>query len=116
MSKDKRIQKEITELSKLLGEVEEKQKKLAKRLIERAAFMKITLEDLETDINENGSSYKMEQGKQKLIIENPSQKTYNTLINRYATVYKQLIDLQLKTNNERDIDDGFESFVDSRTN
>ena len=115
MDKNKRIEQEIKELSKLLEEVEGKQKKLAKRLIERAAFMKITLEDLEKDINENGSSYKMEQGKQKLIVENPSQKTYNTLINRYATVYKQIIDLQIKTNCERDVDDGFESFVNSRT-
>ncbi len=51
-----------------------RKKRAAKKLIERVAFMTITLEILEDDIKAKGATYLFEQGAQKMIVENPSQK------------------------------------------
>lgn len=115
LEKEKRIKKEKLALKRIFKNVDIKKRNLAERLIDRAAFMKVVLEDLEECIKRDGSTYRMEQGKQKMIVENPAQKTYNTMINRYAIVQKQLNDLLNKEMAEiREIGDGFEEFVSNR--
>ena len=50
IEKNKCIKKEANRLRKLFVNLDENKKKLAKNLIENAAFMSITLEDLKKDI------------------------------------------------------------------
>lgn len=114
VEKDKRIRKEKNKLNKLFKEIPEDKKKMVAGLIERAAFMKATLEDLEEEVNRDGATVLMENGKQIMRIENPAQKSYNTMINRYSSVMKQLNDLHdREINTTTEIGDGFEEFIDS---
>lgn len=106
------IQAETEKLESLFSEISENKQKVAERLIERVAFMTITLKILEDDIKTKGPTYKFEQGNQKMFVENPSQKSYNTMINRYTAACKELFNLLPKEDTSDD--DGFESFLSER--
>ncbi|MBS4538207.1 hypothetical protein GOQ27_07015 [Clostridium sp. D2Q-11] len=108
------IDEEINKMLDLFKDISEDKKELAMRLIERVAFMTITLQILEDNIKTKGPTYNFVQGSQKMIVENPSQKSYNTMINRYTTAYDKLINL-LPKEPKGDVGDGFEKFVNSRT-
>jgi hypothetical protein len=110
---DKLIDKETKNLLKLLSNISEDKRKLATRLIERVAFMTITLQVLEDEIKDKGPICAFEQGRQKMMIENPAQKSYNTMINRYTAAYDKLIGL-LPKEIAKEEDDGFENFVNAR--
>ena len=110
----KLIDKEIKVLEGEFKTISDDKRKLAKRLIERVAFMTITLEVLEDDIKTRGPTYLFEQGSQKMIVENPSQKSFNTMINRYNAMYSTLINLLPKDTGNKEESDGFEEFVMKR--
>ncbi|WP_374711527.1 hypothetical protein [Symbiobacterium terraclitae] len=55
--------------------------------------MRATLEEARAIIDREGILELFEQGEQKFQREHPATKVYNTMINRYAGVCKQLIDL-----------------------
>lgn len=54
MSKEKRIKKERERLAALFADLDENQLQTAAGLISSAAFLRVTLEDLEEDINADG--------------------------------------------------------------
>lgn len=110
---DELINAEINKMLEQFKEISDDKRKLAMRLIERAAFMTITLQILEDNIKAKGPTYLFEQGAQKMIIENPSQKSYNTMINRYTTIYDKLISLLPKEEKITE-EDGFDDFVNGR--
>ncbi len=110
---DELIDIEINRMLEVFKDISEDKKELAMRLIERVAFMTITLQILEEDIKENGPTCLFEQGKQKMIIENPSQKSYNTMINRYTAAYDKLMSLLPKDVGVVE-EDVFEEFINSR--
>ena len=87
------IEKEIEHWQDIFKDQSAERQRAASALIERVAFMKITLEILEEDIKAKGPTYKFEQGPQKMIVENPSQKSYNTMINRYTAACDKLFGL-----------------------
>ena len=92
--KEALIKKEEKRLLKIFGKIEEKRKKTILGLIERAAFMRISLEELEEDINDNGFTESFSQGGQEPYLrERPSTKIYNTLNSNYQKIIKQLTDL-----------------------
>jgi len=107
------IAAEIDRLSSIFENISEEKQEVAKRLIERVAFMTITLQILEDDIKSKGPTYKMVQGSQNMLVENPAQKSYNTMINRYTMACDKLTHL-LPKEVPFDPDDGFESFVNDR--
>lgn len=111
---DEMIDKESKRLLEILSDISEDKKKLAKRLIERVAFMTITLGILEEEIKSKGPTCPFVQGKQKMIIENPAQKSYNTMINRYTTAYDKLMSLLPKDDKKIEEDDGFDVFIAER--
>ncbi|AWV72540.1 hypothetical protein [Latilactobacillus curvatus] len=91
---------------------------IAFKLIDRVAFMAITLKILEENIKTKGPVVKMENGKQKLVIENPAQKSYNTMINRYSTAIDKLTSMlpkeyDISSDPSKDSDD-FDNFVQNR--
>ena len=102
---DELIAEEITKWNELFSEISEDKKEAAQRLIEQAAFMKVTLDILKVNIQLDGATYWFEQGKQKMLVENPAQKSYNTMINRYTTVCNSLFNLLPKGNDTNDDDD-----------
>ena len=52
-----------------------------------------TLAVLKRDIDENGPVELFKNGKQQMLRDSPALKGYSTLIQRYATLSKQLVDM-----------------------
>lgn len=94
-TKEERIKAEERRLIKVYGDLKnEKKLKAAQGLIQRAAYMRITLEDCETDILENGLTEKFSQGNQEPYDrKRPVADLYNSLNTSYQKIIKQLTDL-----------------------
>ena len=110
IEKNKTIKKEVNRLKKLFKDIADNKKKLAKSLIENAAFMSITLEDLKKDIVKYGVKETYVNGKDQYgFKESIESKTYNTMIKNYMNIIKQLNDMmpEQKKINE---DDEFKKF------
>ena len=96
--------------------------RLADGLIQRAAFLKVELEDLEADINKNGSTEVYEAKNQPPVTRiRASAQHYDKMVRAYTTVCKQLADLVGSTGATKgDGKDGngeqnpFEALVQSR--
>lgn len=115
-TKEERIRSEKNRLNRLFKGLEEKKKKLAIGLIERAAFMRVECEDLEVDLRENGWTELFSQGNQEPYDRaRPQGQSYQTLNANYQKIIKQL-DAMLPPaeNAARPKDDGFEDFVTGR--
>ena len=54
LSREERITKEKKRLSRQFAKIDKKKKQVCLGLIERAAHLMVYLEDLETDLEENG--------------------------------------------------------------
>ena len=66
-------------------------KKTAEKLAERAAFMAVTLDELEADIAENGAVITAVNGNGfEVRQENPAQKSYNIMIKNYNSTIMAL--------------------------
>jgi uncharacterized protein YfbU (UPF0304 family) len=91
--KQKAIKKEMRKLRRLFKNLPKDKQKAAEGLLQEAAFMKATLEETRYIIDQEGILEHFEQGAQKFLREHPATKVYNTMINRYATVCKQLFDM-----------------------
>ncbi|WP_078434240.1 P27 family phage terminase small subunit [Metabacillus halosaccharovorans] len=114
---DELIKEEIERYRKIFENLQEDKKQVVQRLIERVAFMTITLEILEDTIKTKGATYTFVNGSQRMVVENPAQKSYNTMINRYTSAYEKLFALLPKDGlnvDTSDDDDGFESFVENK--
>ncbi|WP_203264861.1 hypothetical protein [Streptococcus uberis] len=107
---DELIKIEVEKLKEIFKNINPEKQRLIESLINRVAFMKITLEILEDSIKTKGATYNFVQGSQKMIVENPAQKSYNTMINRYTTAYDKLISL-LPKEEVKEADDGFDDFI-----
>lgn len=113
MTKDEKISKEIARLKNILKEIDPKKQKTVEGLIQEAAFMRATLEELRENININGVIDEMPQGEYSILRESPYVKTYNTMIQRYTTVNDKLLSL-LPKDLPKTKDDGFENFINSK--
>ena len=89
-----RIAVEERRLNKIFKDIDEKRKATTRGLIQRAAFMRVSLEDLESDLNENGFTEEFSQGDQEPYQrERPATKVYNTMNASYQKIIRQLTDL-----------------------
>lgn len=112
------IQKEIKNLRVKFKEISVNKRVIAFKLIDRIAFMTITLQILESNIKLKGPVILMENGKQKMMIENPAQKSYNTMINRYTGAMEKLTNLlpkepEISPESIKNLDN-FDAFVQKR--
>ncbi|MFD2705467.1 hypothetical protein [Salibacterium lacus] len=113
--REKAIKKEFNRLKRTFKNFDLDKKRLAaaEGLMQESAFMRVTLEELKKDITENGAVDEMSQGEYTIMRESPAAKTYNTMIQRYTTVNKELFNL-LPKDKPKPEDDGFESFVNAK--
>jgi hypothetical protein len=93
LEKEKQIKKEMNKLKKLFSALPKNKMKAVEGLIREAAFMRVTLEEARHIIDQTGILETFKQGKQSFLREHPATKVYNTMIQRYATVCKQLFDM-----------------------
>ena len=84
-------------LKELLERVPEDKYIVGAALVEELLFMEETLKRLKSQIRETGEVEHFVQGKQDFYREAPALKAYNTTIQRYGGLYRQLTDLIGKT-------------------
>ena len=114
LTKDARILKEERRLRKVYRILDKDRLAVADGLIRRAAFMRITLEDMEKDLDENGfvemftQSEKTDPYEKERVVARHYQQTNKN----YQAIIKQLSDLLAKnTTPKGENDDGFDTFV-----
>jgi tryptophanyl-tRNA synthetase len=114
IEKEKRIKKNVSRLNSLLKSLDPKRKKAIASLINNAAFMAVTLEDLQRDINKHGVTEQYQNGANQFGTKKSSAaEVYNTMIKNYSQSIKQLTDL-LPKEAPKEEDDGFDRFVVGR--
>ena len=117
LTKDERIIKEERRLKRIYKNIDKDNKAIIDGLIQRAAYMRVTLEDWEEDIMENGY-YEMFTQSEKTDPyerERPVARLYNTMNANYQKIIKQLSDLVPKEAPTKGVeDDGFADFINSR--
>lgn len=92
--KEERIKTELERISKHFENVNESQRAIVTPLLQNAAFMKVTLEDLQRIINEEGVTETYQNGaNQRGIKQSATLQSYNSLIKNYASVIKTLSQL-----------------------
>ena len=116
MEKNKRIKKEQNRLKKIYKNIEDNKKETVIGLIQRVAYLRVTLEDFEKDLDENGFVELFQQGEKQAPYERkrPVADLYNTMNTSYQKGIKQLTDLLPKEVKALEDDDGFEEFVNSK--
>lgn len=116
LEKEDRIKKEKARLKRQFSKIDKKKKSVVEGLVERAAFMRIMLEDMEADIKLNGYVEKFSQGQQAPYDrKRPVVDSYNTMNANYQKIIKQLTELMPKeVAAKQQISDGFEEFVNGR--
>jgi intergrase/recombinase len=113
-TKEERISKEFSRLKRLFTKMPDKTKKAVEKLIKNAAFMGITLEDLQEKINTDGPVSEYKNGENQFgTKKSPEVEIYNTMIKNYAAVIKQLTDLIPHEEDKPKVDE-FDKFVNSR--
>lgn len=98
---DKRIKATEGQLSKIVQLVAENKRPVARNLVKEIAFMSKTLADLRDQVNTSGPVDLFQQGSQQFLRESPALKAYNTTVQRYSLLYKQLVDLMPKDTLEK---------------
>ena len=86
-----------TEFDQLVEKVADDRKAVARNIVEELTFMKETLSILKDQIRKTGTIEQFKQGKQEFLRESPALKSYNTTVQRYSLLYRQLCDLAGKT-------------------
>ena len=79
--------------TKIYEKVPTDNKCIAQSIINELEFMQKTLDDLKEDVNQNGALDHYVNGKQDCMRESPALKGYNSLIQRYTQLNKQLLSL-----------------------
>lgn len=116
LTKQERIDIEEKRLRKSYKDIPKENVAVTDGLIRRAAYMRVTLEDFEKDLDENGyvelfsQSEKMDPYER----ERPVARLYNTMNKNYQSIIKQLNDLLPKKEVATKEDDGFDGFVNGR--
>ena len=114
-SKEKRIKQEERRLKATYRDLEQDKMNVVSGLIQRAAYMRICLEDFEADLDVNGFTETFSQGNQEPYErKRPVADLYNTMNKSYQKAIKQLTELLPKNEVKKSDDDGFNNFVNER--
>jgi len=114
IQKDARIKKEMLKLKRLFKDMEKSTMDTVSSLIKNAAFMSVTLEDLQETINLEGAIAKYQNGENQWgTKKSPEVDIYNTMIKNHMAIIRQLSDLLPKAASVG-VGDDFEEFVGSK--
>lgn len=93
LTKDEKIKKEFNRLKRIFRGLPKEKLHSVQSLIRNAAFMAVTLDDLQLTINENGVVSHYQNGENQWgTKKSPEVDVYNTMIKNYSSVVKQLCD------------------------
>ena len=115
-TKEDIIKAEKKKLSGIYTRMDKKTKKAVDSLVDEAAFMAASLYELREIINEKGYVETYQNGANQKGVKKCSEvEIYNTMIKNYSSIVKQLTDLiPKKQENEGEVSDGFDDFVNNR--
>lgn len=102
---------EYRTLSELLDLIPEEKKPIAKKLITELNFMAGTLAKLRKMIKDQGPIELFKNGSQEMLRESPALKSYNTTVQRYSLLYKQLNDLLPKEERKQEEGNALHEFI-----
>ena len=85
-----RQKKEQNRIKKIYKNLPKEQLEIAKKLIERAAYMLVSLEDMEAKISADGLVVAMPQGNYEIERAHPLLQPYNAMVKNYNATIKQL--------------------------
>ncbi|MCG1061110.1 hypothetical protein K4R20_01310 [Staphylococcus epidermidis] len=90
--KQKRIKKELSKLKKIYKDIPKDKMIIVDGLINRAAFMRISLEDMELDIHKDGFVEMFSQSETQTPYERerPVARLYNSMNKNYQSIIKEL--------------------------
>lgn len=84
---------DMKELKILLEQIPKERQPIAESIYKELFFIQNTLNSLKKQVEEEGAVSMFKQGRQEFLREHPALKGYNTTVQRYSLLYKQLIDL-----------------------
>lgn len=87
------VSQEMKKLKTILKQIPKDRQPVAQSLYNELVFMQKTLETLKQQVEEEGPTAMFKQGAQEFLREHPALKGYNTTVQRYSLLYKQLTDL-----------------------
>ncbi|MGH0943467.1 hypothetical protein ACQVTS_19670 [Bacillus mycoides] len=96
MSTSKRvtvISSDMKKLKRILEQIPTERLPIAQSLYNELVFIQNTLDTLKAQVDEEGPTAMFKQGRQEFLREHPALKAYNTTVQRYSLLYKQLVDL-----------------------
>lgn len=101
-SKEERVKKEISRLKNVFKTLDKNKLNTVISLIQNAAFMTVTLEELQQSINENGCTSEYQNGENQFgVKKSPEVEIHIAMTKNHAAIIKQLADLapRAKKNN-----------------
>jgi chitinase len=111
--KEKKIKAELNRLKKLFNDLDVDVQKACNSLIDNAAFMAVTLKELQEAINADGIVSTYQNGANQWgTKKSPEVETYNSMLKNYMIIIKNLIDLLPK--DKKDELDEFDKFISLR--
>lgn len=115
LTKAERIDKEEKRLRVIYRNLSKDAANIMDGLIRRAAYMRVTLEDYEKDLDEKGyvELFSQSEKTDPYERERPVARLYNAMTKNYQSAIKQLDD-KLPKETPEPKDDGFDEFVDGR--
>lgn len=112
-TKATRIMAEKLKLDSIITNLPEDVKRTAEKLVDNAAFMAATLEDLQAYINEHGCTEEYQNGENQSGKKKSSEvDVYNTMIKNYKAIIDTLLGMLPK--GKAVDDDGFDDFAADR--
>lgn len=94
LTKDQKIKREINRLKRVFRDLDKNKLQTVESLIRNAAFMAVSLEELQEIINEEGYAVEYQNGaNQSGTKQSDAIKTYIAMTKNHATIIKQLCEL-----------------------
>ena len=116
LTKDERIRKEYLRMRNIYKKlVSDDKLKANDGLMHRAAYLRISIEDMERDLDDNGFVEMFSQSESQIPYERerPTARLFNSLTKNYQTAMTQLNRI-LPDEVQVEADDGFDNFVKAR--
>lgn len=117
LSKEERVKKEIRRIKRIYKDLPKDTLQVVDGLIVEAADLRIRLEDIREDLDENGydEMFSQSENQEPYERERPAARRYIAMNKNYQSIMKQLSDhIPKKPVEPKEKEDGFESFVMSR--
>lgn len=102
LTTEERIAKEKKRLLKLFRDCDKNKLEVAKGLIDRAAYITVSLQDLEVELQENGWTEEYQNGKDQIGVKrSAAADVHIALTKNLAGISKQLLDIVPAAKNKK---------------